>query len=97
MIVEPQTVSKVLEIAMDSVNLINSINSDASAEPYVDEMTQEEINAVVDRNVKHLEAVLEYAPRYEGDDTPDIAGSDDDKTPYTDAITTGKTYITNNS
>ena len=33
MIIEPQTVSKVLAIAMDSVNLINSINSDASAEP----------------------------------------------------------------
>jgi len=97
MIVEPQTVSKVLEIAMDSVNLINSINSDASAEPYVEEMSQEEINTVVDRNVRHLEAVLAYAPRYEGDDTPDVAGSDEDKTPYTDAITTGKAYITDNS
>ena len=96
MIVEPQTVSKVLEIAMDSVNLINSINSDASAEPYVDGMSQEEINAVVDKNVKHLEAVLEYAPRYEGDDTPDIAGSSEDKTPYTTAITTGKAYIAAN-
>ena len=97
MIVEPQTVSKVLEIAMDSVNLINSINSDASAEPYVEEMSQEEINTVVDRNVRHLEAVLAYAPRYEGDDTPDVVGSSDDKTSYTDAIATGKAYITDNS
>ena len=63
----------------------------------VDGMSQEEINAVVDRNVKHLEAVLEYAPQYEGDDKPDVAGSSDDKTPYTTAIAAGKQYITDNS
>ena len=96
MIVESRTVAQVLISAMDSVNLINSINSDASAEPYVEGMSQEEINAVVDRNVKHLEAVLEYSPRYEGDDTPDVAGSSEDKTPYTDGIATGKAYIAAN-
>jgi|SaaInlV_125m_DNA_1040241.scaffolds.fasta_scaffold179975_2 hypothetical protein len=97
MIVEPQTVSQVLTAAMDSVNLINSINTDASAEASVDGMSQEEINTVVDKNVKHLETILEYAPVDEDDDRPDVAGSDEDKTSYTDAITTGQTYITDNS
>ena len=97
MIVEPQTVSQVLTAAMDSVNLINSINTDASAEASVDGMSQEEINTVVDKNVKHLETILEYAPVDEDDDRPDVAGSSDDKTSYTDAITTGQTYITDNS
>lgn len=96
MIVEPRTVSQVLTAAMDSVNVINSINTDASAEPSVDGMSQEEINAVVDRNVRHLEAVLAYAPVDEDDDRPDVAGSSEDKTPYTDAIATGKAYIAAN-
>jgi len=97
MIIEPQTVSQVLTIAMDSVTLINSINTDASAEPHVDGMSQEEINTIVDKNVRHLETILEYAPVDEDDDRPDVAGSDEDKTPYTDAIATGKAYITDNS
>jgi len=97
MIVEPQTVSQVLTAAMDSVTLINSINTDASSEDAVNGMSQEEINTVVDKNVRHLELILEYAPVDEDDDRPDVAGSSDDKTPYTDAITTGKTYITDNS
>ena len=96
MIVEPRTVSQVLTAAMDSVNVINSINTDASAEPSVDGMSQEEINAVVDRNVRHLEAFLAYAPVDEDDDRPDVAGSSEDKTPYTDAIATGKAYIAAN-
>ena len=97
MIVEPQTVSQVLTAAMDSVTLINSINTDASSEDAVNGMSQEEINTVVDKNVRHLELILEYAPVDEDDDRPDVVGSSDDKTPYTDAITTGKTYITDNS
>jgi len=92
-----QTVSEVLTAATDSVNLINSINTDASAEAAVNGMTQTEINEVVQRNVDHLEIVLAYAPVDEDDETPDVAGSSDDKTPYTDAITTGKAYITDNS
>jgi hypothetical protein len=96
MIVEPQTVSQVLTAAMDSVNLINSINTDASAEASVDGMSQEEINTVVDKNVRHLELILEYAPVDSDDDTPDVAGSSDDKTSYTDAIATGKAYIAAN-
>jgi hypothetical protein len=95
MIIEPMTVSQVLTAGMDSVNLINSINTDVSAVDAVDGKTQSEINDVVDKNVRHLETILAY----DGTDDihPDVAGSDDDKTPYTDAITTGKAYITNNS
>ncbi len=90
------TVSECLNSAMDSVNLINSINTDASAEPTVSNLTQDEINEVVQRNVDHLEIILAYEPEDENDDTPDIVGSSDDKTPYTDAITTGKAYIAAN-
>ena len=90
------TVSEVLTAATDSVTLINSINTDASAEKLVEGMTQAEINDVVDKNVRHLEIILAYAPVDEDDDTPDVAGSSDDKTSYTDAITTGKAYIAAN-
>ena len=92
-----QTVSEVLTAATDSVTLINAINTDASEVDAVNGMTQTEINEVVQRNVDHLEIVLAYAPVDEDDDTPDVAGSSDGKTPYTDAIATGKTYIENNS
>ncbi len=91
-----QTVSEVLTAATDSVTLINAINTDASAVDAVTGMNQTEINEVVQRNVDHLEIVLAYAPVDEDDDTPDVAGSSDDKTSYTDAITTGKAYIAAN-
>jgi len=96
MTIEAQTVSDVLTAATDSVTLINSINTDASAEIAVNGMTQAEINDVVDKNVRHLETILAYAPVDENDNTPDVAGSSDDKTSYTDAITTGKAYIAAN-
>ena len=92
-----QTVSEVLTAATDSVTLINSINTDASAVDAVTGMSQTEINDVVQRNVDHLEIVLAYAPVDEDDETPDVAGSSDDKTSYTTAITTGKAYISSNS
>lgn len=91
------TVEECLTNAMDSVNLINSINTDASAEPTVADLDQSKINEVMQRNVDHLEIILAYEPENEDDDTPDIVGSPDDKTPYTDAISTGQTYISNNS
>ena len=91
-----QTVSEVLTAATDSVTLINSINTDASAEKLVEGMTQTEINEVVQRNVDHLEIVLTYAPVDSDDETPDVAGSSDDKTSYTAAVTTGKAYIAAN-
>jgi hypothetical protein len=60
-------------------------------------MTQEEINDMVQRNVDHLELILAYEPVDEDDDTPDVVGDSSDKSSYTDAIATGKTYISNNS
>ena len=89
MLAEPKTVQSVLTHATDSVTLINSINSDASAEPYVDGMSQTEINRVVQKNVDHLELILEYTD-------PDVKGSSEDKSSYTSAITTGKAYIAAN-
>jgi hypothetical protein len=89
-----QTVSEVLTAATDSVTLINEVNAGAWD---VEGMEQSEINDIVQRNVDHLEIVLAYAPVDEDDNTPDVAGSSDDKTSYTTAISTGKTYIENNS
>jgi len=88
-----QTVEQVLTAATDSVTLINEVNAGTWN---VEGMTQEEINDMVQRNVDHLEIVLAYAPVDSDDDTPDVAGSSDDKTSYTTAITTGKAYIAAN-
>ena len=90
------TVSEVLTAATDSVTLINAINTDASAVDAVEGMTQAEINEVVQRNVDHIEIILEYAPVDSDDDTPDVKGSSDSKTAYTGAVTTGKAYIAAN-
>ena len=81
-----QTVSKVLTSATDSVDLINGVK-DGSWN--VTGMTQAEINTMVQRNVDHLETILEYTD-------PDVKGSSDSKTSYTAAITTGKAYIAAN-
>ena len=92
-----QTVSEVLTAATDSVTLINDVNTNGSDSDYVQEgTTQTEINDMIQRNVDHLEIVLAYEPENEDDDTPDVAGSSEDKTPYTTAITTGKAYIAAN-
>ena len=93
-----QTVSEVLTAATDSVNLINDVNTNGSDSDYVMEgATQTEINELVQRNVDHLEVILAYAPVDEDDDTPDVAGSSEDKSSYEDAIVTGKSYIADNS
>ena len=81
------TVEDVLTTAMDSVNLINGVNAGTWG---VVDMTQEEINDMVQRNVDHLEIILAYTE-------PDIVNDSSDKTPYTTAIATGKQYITDNS
>ena len=91
-----RTINEVLTAAMDSVNLINSINTDAASEVGVEGLTQAQTNDVVQRNVDHLEIILAYEPQNDEDDTPDVVGSSVDKTPYTDAIATGKAYIENN-
>jgi len=82
-----QTVTECLTAATDSVTLINEVNGGTHN---VGTMTQTEINEMVQRNVDHLETILAYTD-------PDVAGSADDKTSYTTAITTGKQYITDNS
>ena len=88
------TVSEVLTAATDSVTLINGVKAGSYD---VEGMTQAEVNEMVQRNVDHLEIILEYTPVDSDDDTPDVKGSSDDKTSYTTAITTGKTYITDYS
>ena len=81
-----QTVSEVLTAATDSVSLINGVNAGSWL---VTGMTQAEINTMVQRNVDHLETILEYTD-------PDVKGSSDSKTSYTAAVTTGKAYIAAN-
>ena len=88
-----QTVAEVLTAATDSVTVINDINGGTHD---VTGLTQEEINDIVQRNVDHLETILAYAPVDSDDDTPDVAGSSEDKSSYTSAITTGKAYIAAN-
>ena len=88
-----QTVTECLTIATDSVSLINGVNAGSWD---VTGMTQAEINAMIQRNVDHLETILEYAPVDSNDRTPDVKGSSDDKSSYTTAITDGKAYIAAN-
>ena len=88
-----QTVTECLTAATDSVTLINAVNGGSYN---VAGMTQAEINAMVQRNVDHLEIILAYAPVDASDDTPNVAGDSSDKSSYTTAITVGKQYITDN-
>ena len=89
------TVAEILSAADDSVTVINDINTNGSNSDYVFRgSTQDEINDMVQRNVDHLEIVLAYDGE---NNTPDVAGSSDDKSSYTSAITTGKAYISANS
>ena len=89
-----QTVTECLAAGTDSVNLIDGVKAGSWD---VEGMEQSEINEMVQRNVDHLEVILAYAPVDSDDDTPDVAGSSDDKTSYTTAISTGKSYISSNS
>ena len=92
-----QTVTECLSAGTDSVTLINSINTDASAESQCDGMTQAEINELVQRNVDHLSAILLYAPVDASDDTPDVAGAASGlKSTHVAAVTTGTDYIAAN-
>ena len=96
MTITTPTVSECLNSALDSVNLINSINEDAAAETLVYGMTQAEINKKVQQNVDHLEIILTYDGTK--DSQPDIVGSSDTrKIDCSDAIIIGKEYISNNT
>ena len=89
-----QTVSEVLTAATDSVTLINEVKAGSWD---VEGMEQSEINEMVQRNVDHLELILEYAPVDSDDDTPDVKGAaDSKKTTHVAAIATGKAYIAAN-
>lgn len=89
-----QTVQEVLTSANDSVNLINDINTNGSNSQYVTiALTQDEINTMVQNNINHLEIILAWDGSNE---TPDVAGSSEDKSSYTDAIATGNAYIAAN-
>ena len=91
-----QTVAECLTAATDSVTVITDINTNGKKSTHVGgsaeqdtDMSQADINSVVQRNVDHLELILEYTD-------PDVKGSSDDKSSYTSAITTGKAYIAAN-
>jgi len=91
-----QTVAEGLTGATDSVTVINDINTNGKKSTYVGgsaeadtDMSQDDINSTVQRNVDHLELILEYTD-------PNVKGSSDDKSSYTGAVTTGKAYIAAN-
>ena len=89
-----QTVAEVLSAADDSVSLINDINTNGGNSEYIaSDLSQEEINDIVQRNVDHLEIVLAYNGE---NNLPNVAGSSRSKSSYTSAITTGKAYIAAN-
>ena len=90
-----QTVAECLTAGLDSVSLIDGVQAGTWN---VEGMTQAEINEMVQRNVDHLEIILEYAPVDSDDDTPNVKGAaDSKKTTHVAAIATGKKYITDNS
>ena len=91
----PHTVNSILEAATDSVNLINEVNGLSSIDGT--NMTQAQLNEMVQNNATHLEIILALTPIDEQDNTPDVAGSSVDKTSYTNAISVGKAYIASNS
>ncbi len=90
-----QTVTECLAAGTDSVNLIDGVKAGTWN---VEGMTKDEINGMVQRNVDHLEIILEYKPVDSDDETPDVKGAaDSKKTTHVAAIATGKKYITDNS
>lgn len=78
-------VNDVFDAADDSVSLINGVD-DGSWD--VSNMSQSEINEMVQRNVDHLSVILAYE---------EIVADDRDKSSYTGAVSTGNTYISDNS
>ena len=80
-------VTRTLNNAMDSVNLINQIN-EGDFSYFLPGYTQEVINRRVEENVRHLEIVLAYE---------EVLADESDKSNYTTAIATGKAYLEENS
>ncbi len=100
-----QTVAECLTTAIYSVTLINDINTNGKKSTYVGgtaetdtDMSQADINELVQRNVDHLETILLYEPVDAEDDTPNVVGSSSSKkTTCSGGVTTGKAYISANS
>ena len=98
----PQTVAECLTAATDSATVINDVNTNGKRSTYIGgtadidtKMSQADINELIQRNVDHLEIILAYDGN---DDKPNIVGSSSSKkTTCSDAITTGKAYISANS
>ena len=91
-----QTVAQCLTAGVDSATLITDINTNGANSTYIlPDLTQGEINEIVQRNVDHLEIILAYDG---SGDLPNVVGSSSSKkTTCSDAITTGKAYISANS
>ena len=95
-----QTVSECLTAATDSVTVINDINSKGLSSTHIvvsnpsKGVTQADANARVKANVDHLTLILAYDGT---NNTPNVKDASNDKSSYTTAITTGNTYISNNS
>ena len=77
-------VNDVFDAADDSVSLINGVNGGSWD---VSDMSQSEINEMVQRNVDHLSVILAYE---------EIVADDRDKSSYTGAVSTGNAYIAAN-
>ena len=97
-----QTVTECLSAAEDSATVINDVNTNGKRSTYIGgtadtdtEMSQADINELIQRNVDHLEIILAY----DGNDgRPNVVGSSSSKkTTCSDAVTTGKAYISANS
>jgi len=99
-----QTVTECLAAGSDSVTLINDVKTNGKKSTYVGgsadadtDMSQADINEVIQRNVDHLEIILAYEPVDSDDETPDVKGAaDSKKTTHVAAVTTGKAYIAAN-
>tara|TARA_R100000005_G_C4989093_1_gene196838 strand:+ start:1910 stop:2182 length:273 start_codon:yes stop_codon:yes gene_type:complete len=88
------TLEEIFTMANSSVTFINSINTEGLDSEYApDGATQEQINEMIQRNVDHLQIILAYNGLH---GKPDVAGSSEDKSSYTDAIATGNAYIAAN-
>ena len=96
------TVAQCLTAATDSATVINDVNTNGKRSTYIGgtadtdtEMSQADINELIQRNVDHLEIILAY----DGNDgRPNIVGSSSSKkTTCSNAVTTGKAYISANS
>ena len=97
-----QTVTQCLTAAEDSATVINDVNTNGKRSTYIGgtadkdtEMSQADINELIQRNVDHLEIILAY----DGNDgRPNVVGSSSSKkTTCSNAVTTGKAYISANS